>query len=70
MRNKSLIEVRFWHPNPRLRTAYGTVYRVITEGKYYTIRINNERKTVQDPHGECFVFVDNLPRDLDKRGYE
>ena len=69
MKKKDVIEVRFWHPKAELRTAYGTVKRVVTKDKYHTIRINGERKTVQDPHGECFVFVSTLPRGLDKRGY-
>jgi len=60
------IEVRMGHP----WTAVGSILRVVREGKSFSASVNGRRETVLDPHRACYVYVDKLPRDIDRRGYE
>jgi hypothetical protein len=36
----------------------------------FSARVNGHRVTVHDPHGACYVCVEELPRNIDRRGYD
>lgn len=63
---KKTIEVRVGN------TAYGTVERVVsaTLPSIHSARVGGQRLVVHEPHAACYVYVDKLPRDIDRRGYE
>lgn len=60
---KTTIEIRIG------ATAFGSVLRVVREGRHHTAAINGERVVVQDPHDACFVRVLRAPRDMNTDGY-
>jgi hypothetical protein len=38
-------------------TVLGTIQRKVTEAKTHWVSVNGESLRLQDPHGECFVYV-------------